>query len=205
MALITAIRNEGRKRDMIAPVLSSADLDQLVRLRLAVARFGEMDGARWWNTRGMLGRLGSLALKRGFPRSHVFAQARAAFAVASDRCREVYDPPSGFTLWKLPSSLEDQFESHWHTCIAEADRWRSFVDELQDVACDLLDLLRKLNLLSDAEAHAAMKFRRSVDRRAVPVPGNLAAPASTCRMLAAGFFRGEPGEPAIPYVGAANV
>jgi len=31
------------------------DLTHLMRLRLVVARFGEMDVARWWNTRGMLG------------------------------------------------------------------------------------------------------------------------------------------------------
>ena len=42
------------------------DLERLLRLRLAVARFGEMDLARWWNTSGQLGRIGAAALKRGF-------------------------------------------------------------------------------------------------------------------------------------------
>ena len=28
------------------------DLDRLLRLRLVVARSGEMDLARWWNTKG---------------------------------------------------------------------------------------------------------------------------------------------------------
>ena len=32
------------------------DLDRLLRLRLTVARHGEMDAARWWNSKGMLGR-----------------------------------------------------------------------------------------------------------------------------------------------------
>src|SRR4051812_26389568 len=62
------------------------DLDRLLKLRLLVARFGEMDLAKWWNTMGQLGRFGSAALRRGFPRTHRFAQARAVFAVAAHRC-----------------------------------------------------------------------------------------------------------------------
>ena len=43
------------------------DFKRLFKLRLVVARHGEMDAARWWNTQGMLGRRGALVLKRGFP------------------------------------------------------------------------------------------------------------------------------------------
>ncbi|WP_437969158.1 BrxE family protein [Sorangium sp. So ce260] len=50
------------------------DLDRLLKLRLLVARFGEMDLAKWWNTKGQLGRLGSAALRRGLRRS---AEGRA--------------------------------------------------------------------------------------------------------------------------------
>lgn len=55
----------------------SIDLERLLKLRLAVARFGEMDLSGWWNTKGQLGRLGAAILKRGFPRTYRFAQARA--------------------------------------------------------------------------------------------------------------------------------
>ena len=41
------------------------DLDRLLKLRLVVARDGEMDMAGWWNTNGMLGRYGAIALGRG--------------------------------------------------------------------------------------------------------------------------------------------
>jgi hypothetical protein len=57
----------------------SIDLDRLLKLRLIVARFGEMDLAKWWNTKGQLGRLGAAAVRRGFPRTHHFARARAVF------------------------------------------------------------------------------------------------------------------------------
>src|SRR6202012_5254639 len=73
------------------------DFDRLLKLRLVVARVGEMDLARWWNTRGQLSRLGTAAVRRGFPRTHYFAQARSIFAVAGYRCREVFDPPQSVT------------------------------------------------------------------------------------------------------------
>ena len=74
------------------------DFEHLMKLRLVVARYGEMDLAGWWNTKGMLGRLGGMALKRGFPHTHYFAQARVVFAVARQRCKELFDPPQCITL-----------------------------------------------------------------------------------------------------------
>jgi hypothetical protein len=35
------------------------DLNRLLKLRVLVARFGEMDLARWWNTKGRLGKFGA--------------------------------------------------------------------------------------------------------------------------------------------------
>ena len=176
------------------------DYEHLLRLRLAVARFGEMDVSRWWNTRGVLGRTGELALRRGFPRSHFFAQAKVVFAVAADRCRCVFDPPDGITLWKLPAALEDEFASHWAGWTEAAGEWRRFFEQLQEVQPgDLLALLIRLKLISDAEAEEARKLRRAADNRAVPIPGTVSMSKKTLSLLAAGFFRGEPGEPAVPY------
>ena len=81
----------------------SIDFDRLLKLRLVVARYGEMDAARWWNTgdasrrTALLGRAGSVLMSRGFPRTHRFAQARLVFEVARARCAEaltltVFDP-----------------------------------------------------------------------------------------------------------------
>ncbi len=81
------------------------DLDRLLKLRLVVARFGEMDLAKWWNTKGELGRLGAAALRCGFPRTHHFAQARSVFAVAAHRCAEVFEPSGCVTLWRLDGKL----------------------------------------------------------------------------------------------------
>ena len=63
---------------MAAPTI---DFDRLFKLRLVVARHGEMDRARWWNTQGVLGRRGGVVLRRGFPSTHRFVQARVVFEV----------------------------------------------------------------------------------------------------------------------------
>src|SRR5262245_46305531 len=59
------------------------DLERLLRLRTVVARFGELDVARWWNSNGQLGRLGAVVLRRGFSRTYRFAQARSVFAAGA--------------------------------------------------------------------------------------------------------------------------
>ena len=82
------------------------DFKRLFKLRLVVARHGEMDAARWWNTQGVLGPRGVSVLKRGFPKTHCFAQARIVFEVARSRCHELFDPPGCITLWSLPAAIE---------------------------------------------------------------------------------------------------
>src|SRR5689334_12632131 len=119
------IRDRGPQR---RPVWSphSVDLDRLRKLRLVVARFGAMHLARWWNTKGQLGRLGAAALRRGFPRTHRFAQARSVFAVAAHRCREVFDPPGCVTLWRLPAAIEEALDDRWEQWLDNAGDWTSF-------------------------------------------------------------------------------
>ena len=85
---------------------TTLELDQLLKLGLVVARFGEMDLAKWWNTKGQLGPLGTAALRRGFPRTHRFAQARSVFAVVAHRCTEIFERPLSVTLWRLPELIE---------------------------------------------------------------------------------------------------
>ena len=78
------------------------DLDHLLRLHLAVARFGEMDAAHWWNTKGLLGRLGAIAWPRNFPRTHADSVHRAraipipiqsSTPLGADRCRRARHTP----------------------------------------------------------------------------------------------------------------
>jgi len=179
---------------------TSLDLERLFKLRLVVARIGEMDNAKWWNTKGQLGPLGSKVLARGFPRTHPFAQARSVFAVATQRCAEVFDPPDGVTLWKLPATLEDAFEDQWHQWLDRTDDWRPFFASVEAIqGTDLLGSLRQLDLITPAVAEAVGKLKRAAEGRAVPLNRTFEADDETVTLLAAAFARGEPQQPAVPY------
>jgi hypothetical protein len=176
------------------------DWDHLLRLRLVVARVGEMDNARWWNTNELLGQIGMLALKRGFPKTYAFAQARAVFAVAATRCAQVFDPPDGATLWKLSAVVEEQFSSRWGKWTEESLQWQGFFDKIRSIhGVDLLNTLLNFGLVRKEDAAEARKLRRAADNRAVPLPGTRQLTDETVSLLAAGFFRSEPGRLAVPY------
>lgn len=189
----------------MSTVSSTIDFDRLLRLRLVVARYGEMDAARWWNTgdaarrTALLGRAGFVLMSRGFPRTHRFAQARLVFEVARARCAEVFDPPGCITLWNLPPAIEDQFDARWARWLEDRDAWTEFFAAIEPPPTDLPDALKKLGLASDGDLDAVSKLRRSAEGRAVPLPGVHVVTAPLLTQLAAGFSRGEPGKLAVPY------
>jgi hypothetical protein len=180
--------------------MARIDFEYLFKLRLTVARYGEMDNAQWWNTKGVLGRYGGLALGRGLPRTHYFAQARIAFAVASQRCRDIYSHPGTSTLWDLPADLEDRFQEKWHEWLDDLDQWVPFFQSIEDISGkDLLLLLTERGLLTAGQMEKAQKLRRSSEGRSVLITGCETLNDDAIAILAAGFFRGEPGKPAVPY------
>lgn len=177
------------------------DLDQLLKLRLVVARYGEMDLARWWNTRGQLGRLGASALSRGFPRTHCFAQARSVFAVAAHRCAEVFDPPDGVTLWRLPEIVEEELDARWEHWLDHAEEWSGFFSRLETLPPGgLTDVLSAFGLTSEPDLEAYARLRRSAGQPAVLLPGVFRADDATITLLALGFARGETGALAVPHI-----
>lgn len=179
---------------------ASVDLDRLLRLRLVVARFGEMDVARWWNTKGQLGRLGTATLRRGFPRTHYFAQARSVFAVAGHRCREIFEPPGCVSLWHLTEVIEDEFDARWDHFIDHAVDWEPFFQQLQGVSgSDLLHILRSSELVTEHDLNGYARLRRSAEGRAVQLSGLFSGSADDIALLALGFARGEVGRLAVPY------
>jgi hypothetical protein len=184
---------------------SGIDLERVLKLRVVVGRFGEMDGARWWNTEGQLGRYGATALRRGFPRTHHFAQARSVFAVAADRCAQVFDPPGCLTLWRLPEGIEEELDTRWEDWLDSAAEWDPFFKKLEPPqGGDLMAVLRGLELVGDGEIESFGRLRRSAEGRAVPLPGVFpgasAEATATIALLALGFARAEAGALAVPYV-----
>ncbi len=179
--------------------VTGTEVERLLKLRLVVARVGEMDCCKWWNTQGQLSALGSSVLQRGFPRTHHLAQARSVFAVAGHRCREVYDPPSSVTLWSLPAGIEDEFELRWEQWLDDAEGWAPFFKELEACGNDVAAELQRLDFVTDDQIESVKGLRRSAEQRAVHVPGQFQGTDEELNMLALGFSRGEPGNLAVPY------
>ncbi|HSN97576.1 MAG TPA: BrxE family protein, partial [Candidatus Nanopelagicales bacterium] len=136
-----------------------------------MARFGEMDIARWWNTKGQLGRSGALALRRGFPRTHHFAQARSVFAVAAHRCSELFDPPGCVTLWRLPESIEEELDARWEHWLDDAAAWAPFFHVyLADDAKEFARLATDLRTRSQQERKSvfwAVSLNDAIDRETI--------------------------------------
>jgi hypothetical protein len=176
------------------------DLNRLLKLRLVLARFGEMDLAKWWNTKGQLGRLGSTALRRGFPRTHYFAQARSVFAVAAHRCAEIFDPPDCVTLWRLPEAVEEEFDARWEHWLDHASEWQPFFQKIESIdGSDLIATLQTFDLVTDRDVEALSRLRRSVEGRALPLSGTFSETDDNIVLLALGFVRGETGALVVPY------
>ena len=145
---------------------NAVDLNRLFKLRLIVARHGEMDGARWWNTDGVLGHKGKVLMSRGFPKTHYFAQARLVFEVARARSAERFPAvPGCITLWNLPASVEDEFDAQWAEWLDESDSWVEWFEALQVQDGDLLTALKSRDLLdSDHDALIVPKRNRPIEK-----------------------------------------
>jgi hypothetical protein len=181
------------------------DFDRLLKLRVIVARFGEMDIAKWWNTRGQLGRLGTAAIRRGFPRTHSFAQARSVCAVAADRCREIFDPPDCVTLWQLSESIEEEFEAKWEHWLDRATDWMPFFNRLESLQeIDLKSALQAFDTVTNQELVMYSQLRRSAGGRAVPISEPFSGTNQDIALLALGFARGETGSLVVPYARRGN-
>lgn len=177
------------------------DLEHLFRCRLVVGRIGEMDKAKWWNTRGVLGPLGRHTLERNFANAHYFAQARIVFTVAAAHSQEVFPlPQDSYSLWSVPPAVEYELSLRWPEWLRAADRWKPFFETI--AALDTLDpaaALVNLELASDAEAAEIRKLHRSNEFRSVNVPSTGDFSTRDVTRLALAFSHGEEGRPAIPY------
>jgi len=173
----------------------------IMKLRLVVGRFGEMDRAGWWNTQGMLASIGENVISRGFPKSQFFARARAVFAVAAQRCDEVFDAPDAFTLWELPAEVEELVDDGWQQWLEHPEPWCDFLSQVEDrMDQDLLDALVSLELVDGRIVEQVQRLRRGDDLRSVRLPKVSGLEEVEIGLLAAAFSRGEPKKLAVPFV-----
>ena len=182
------------------PPSPSVNLERLLKLRVVVARVGEMDLARWWNTTGQLGRLGAAAVRRGLPRTHYFAQARAVFAVANYRCDELFNPPNAVTLWRLPDEVEERFEARWEHWCDNAHEWDPFFERVAAIdQPDVVAALVAFDLVGGASLAAANGLVLAPGARSVRLPEPYTGTSTDVELLALGFGTGRPGSLVVPY------
>jgi hypothetical protein len=179
------------------------DFEWLLKLRVAVARCGEMDLARWWNTSKQLGPSGASVLKRGFPRTHYFAQARSVMAVASQRCDQLLAQTDAVTLWRLPEALEDRFESLWETWLDRHADWRSYFEAVAAIRTgDVIAAATDLGLVTSNDLKALRTLKAAPDGRKLNVGKSFTGEHRQIALLALGFAVGRVGDPVIPFVRA---
>lgn len=178
--------------------------EHLFKCRVVIARLGEMDksGAGWWNTNALLGTVGATALRRNFPFTHWFAQARAVIAVATARSAEIFPLPQNcVSLWKLTPELEMQILERWPDWLQQPEAWRSFfesVANLRDVA--VASALKDLHLATAEDVAAVATLKRSREGKAVLLPTREPMDDVVITRMALGFGHGDQGHPVIPYM-----
>jgi len=175
------------------------NFERLFRLRAAVGRFGEMDGAGWWNTQGVLGMRGAAVYKRGLPQTHMLARVRTVSAVAAERSSVIYPATGAATLWSLPPALERSLafqERSWAT--DPLNDWTTFDDVLASPPKDLAHWLTELDLVDpDSESKvSALKLDPGGEGLAVPGPISDAA----IELLALGHSRGRAKHLIVPFI-----
>lgn len=181
------------------------DLEWLFKVRTVVARIGEMDRARWWNTNGQLGPQGASVLRRGLPRTHYFAQARSVFMVAADRCAQVFDPPRCVTLWRLTDSIEERLDVLWEEWLDDAAAWRPFFEHVAAIeTTDVSSILQEFDLVSPPEIAKRNDIKMSPDGRSIQLPSLFDGDRETVVLLALGFGAGAPGQLVVPYARRAD-
>jgi hypothetical protein len=159
-------------------------------------------GAGWWNTTGLLSPLGVSALKRNFPYTHWFAQARAVIAVAGARSSEVFPlPKSCVSLWSLPPEVEVRLAEEWPKWIASENDWRQFFEQISKLSgVTVAAALQELGLAQATDVHFASSLKRSHEGKAVLIPTREPLDDTAVSLLALGFSQGEQAKLAVPYM-----
>jgi hypothetical protein len=187
----------------VLDLVPALDLTHLLRLRVVIARLGEMDNAAWWNTQGVLSRTGTFVYSRGLPHTHSWAQARLVMAVAAARCSEVFGAPQSLTLWSLPVAVEDAFEDQWQEWMDDPNTWESFFARVTALkSTDVLQVLQDFGLASADVIDVASRLRPAPEGGSIPISGISVIDNGAVALLAAGFAQAAPGRLAVPYLRA---
>jgi hypothetical protein len=139
-------------------------------------------------------------LRRGFPRTHYFAQARSTCMVAAARCAQLFDPPDSVTLWRLTDTIEERLDVLWENWLDDAESWRPFFERVAGLkSTDVPLSLQEFGLITDEEVSARSSIKKSTDGRSIQMPELFDGGRKTVAMLALAFAVGSPGNLVVPY------
>jgi hypothetical protein len=159
-----------------------------------------MDIARWWNSNGQLGPKGASVLRRGFPRTHYFAQARSVCMVAASRCAQIFDLPGSVTLWHLTDAIEERLDVLWETWLDDAVRWRPFFEMVADLKSpDVRVSLKDFGLVTAEEIDAKPSLKKTANDHSIQIPELFDGGRKAVARLALAFAIGSPGQLVVPH------
>jgi hypothetical protein len=164
-------------------------LELLLKLRTVVTRLGEGDRWGWWATQGLLGPTGEIAFKRGFPRTHFFAQAKAAITMARQRCQESFaHSETDLTLFHLPGPWEDAFENRWSHWVQHGSVWDPFFRQVQGLGkVSVAEALTSLKLATADQAKSLAGPTAEKDQASLRLPKAFNGKKESLLQLALGF------------------
>ena len=77
------------------------------------------------------------------------------------------------TLWRLPESIEEEFDGRWEHWLDNASEWAPFFQRLEALQnSDLVEALGSFDIVNDGDVERLVRLRRSAEGRAVPLPGH---------------------------------
>lgn len=180
---------------------AASPLEYLLRARLWVARLGEGDVLKWWQTEAVLGPDGAFVGPRVLPKTHAVGRARLAFAAARYACDERYPHPGATHLFRLDASTEDQFEGFLHATLDDSRYWEEILGRLEALGpdCEPGQALAEAGLVDEDLLSAVSSLDLGPDSRSL---GLQRAPQSESdlALLTAGFARGRTGRLVVPYI-----
>ena len=177
------------------------DITRLFKLRLVVARAGELDVDGWWSAEHLLTSRGSYVYGRSFPRTHWFAQARVAFEAARHACAAIRLPGRAITLWTLPPEIEEALDQQRNKWLRNPDEWAPFFASLETEVHSggLLPALVQGDLISPAAAEQVERLSPEPGGALISLPRPEGSLEDTLSLLAAGFAKGSARSLVLPF------
>lgn len=178
----------------------SVDILSLLKLRLILCRYGELDNQGWWGTERLLSDLGRTVLERAFPRTQSIARTRLALSIASKRAIEIFNPSGCVTLWSMPPEIELAVDDYLLQLTHNDEPIASFIKGIEVLdKSGLSEELQARDLVDSGIISSVKQLRTSDTGKSVQIPGVHIVDDQLIQLLAAAHEFGSIKNLVIPY------